>query len=417
MRAPRRTFPRQLRSILFLALLAGAASAGRAQTSGQLPQKWDESVRAIAEDIAAAASPARTIALEVKNISSLGAVDAAAIRRELESELGRRGIHFGTAPSTDVSVQVTLSESAERYILVGEIRAGDDKKIAVIDGPRAHDIPRAATPSMTLQRNLLWVQPEPILDFASRAILGGLDTQRTVLRANGLEIYRSSVRGNHGTMPFAPVSRMQASRDLRGRLTIGDMAHVEIRLARELCVSEYFARGIPDCGEEPGDGWSFPDGSESHFVAGRNYFGGFPISSDSSKTQPAFYGAATLSGDHASERIQTELDGKARLYWNWGAKSEAFFSGWGDDIATIKTGCDPGWQVIVTGTSDWTEPDRIQIYEIANHQATAIGQPLEFPGPIVSLWPEEDGKSARVVSRNLKTGMYEASIVSATCGN
>ncbi|MGC1969313.1 MAG: hypothetical protein WA673_22825, partial [Candidatus Acidiferrales bacterium] len=59
----------------------------------------------------------------------------------------------------------------------------------------------------------------------------------------------------------------------------------------------------------------------------------------------------------------------------------------------------------------------IQIYEIEGQEATAVGQPHEFPGPILALWPADDGKSARVVSRNLQTGMYEASIVSVSCGN
>ena len=71
----------------------------------------------------------------------------------------------------------------------------------------------------------------------------------------------------------------------------------------------------------------------------------------------------------------------------------------------------------MTGTGDWTQPDHIQIYEIKGHQAVVIGQPLEFSGPILALWPGDDGKSARVVSRNLRTGMYEASIVSVACSN
>jgi hypothetical protein len=112
--------------------------------------------------------------------------------------------------------------------------------------------------------------------------------------------------------------------------------------------------------------------------------------------------------------IVTELDGKARLY-DTSAKPSATFSRWGDDIASLVTGCDGEWQVLVTGTGDWTEPDHIQTYDIRERQAAAVGQPLEFPGPILALWPSTDMRSARVVSRNLQTGLYEASIVSVTC--
>jgi len=112
--------------------------------------------------------------------------------------------------------------------------------------------------------------------------------------------------------------------------------------------------------------------------------------------------------------ITTELDGKARLYEGLNTPA-AIFSGWGDDIAMIKTACNREWQVLVTGTGDRTQPDHIQIYEIKDRRAMPVGQPLEFPGPILALWPSTDMRSARVVSRNLQTGMYEASIVSVTC--
>jgi hypothetical protein len=35
----------------------------------------------------------------------------------------------------------------------------------------------------------------------------------------------------------------------------------------------------------------------------------------------------------------------------------------------------------------------------------------------VALWPSDDGKSVRAVSRNLQTGMYEASLINLYCGN
>jgi hypothetical protein len=73
--------------------------------------------------------------------------------------------------------------------------------------------------------------------------------------------------------------------------------------------------------------------------------------------------------------------------------------------------------VLVTGTGDWTQRDQIQAYDLKNHQALANGPPLEFPGPVLALWPSEDGKTVRVISRNLQTGAYEASIVSVSCGD
>jgi hypothetical protein len=131
---------------------------------------------------------------------------------------------------------------------------------------------------------------------------------------------------------------------------------------------------------------------------------------------PSFLSAATFVFDHGSSSILTELDGNARFYES-SATPTATFSGWGDDIAPITVTCGSGWHVLVTGTGDWTQPDEIQVYELKNHQAVASGPPLKFPGPILALWASEDGKTARVVSRNLQTGAYEASIVSVSCGD
>jgi hypothetical protein len=93
----------------------------------------------------------------------------------------------------------------------------------------------------------------------------------------------------------------------------------------------------------------------------------------------------------------------------------ASFWRWGDELASI-TGCDDSWNVLVTGTGDWTQRDYLQDYEIADRQATMAGQLLEFSGPIVALWPADDAKSIRAVSRNSQTGMYEASLIHLYCG-
>jgi hypothetical protein len=84
---------------------------------------------------------------------------------------------------------------------------------------------------------------------------------------------------------------------------------------------------------------------------------------------------------------------------------------------SIASGCGSAWQVLVTGSGDWTEKDQIQLYEIRDRGAVAIGEPVELTGPILALWAGEDGKSARVISRNLESGLYEASMVSVSCSN
>jgi len=87
-----------------------------------------------------------------------------------------------------------------------------------------------------------------------------------------------------------------------------------------------------------------------------------------------------------------------------------------DSYVSLAAACGIGPLTVVSGPGDWTEPDFIQAFGLKN-QAGAVSEKILVPGPILALWASEDGKSARVVSRNLQTGAYEASIVSVSCGD
>src|SRR5690348_17547001 len=71
------------------------------------------------------------------------------------------------------------------------------------------------------------------------------------------------------------------------------------------------------------------------------------------------------------------------------------------------------WPILVTRDGDWTQPDAIQAFDIVEHQAVPVSAPLDFNGPITALWPEGENE-ALAVSRNLKTGLYEAYLLRAT---
>ncbi|HUJ83264.1 MAG TPA: hypothetical protein VLW83_15370, partial [Candidatus Acidoferrales bacterium] len=109
-------------------------------------------------------------------------------------------------------------------------------------------------------------------------------------------------------------------------------------------------------------------------------------------------------------------DGQTQLFGG-GADAISTFTNWGSDIVTLAPVCGSQWQVLATQAGDWTQADRLQLYEITEQRAVPVGQPLDLPGPVLALWPASDGKSARVVVRNLETGAYEASIVTAACSN
>ena len=372
----------------------------------QLKATWEKAVSALADKTATAVKPAKTVSLEVKNKSSLDAESVANVRKAFAQYLV--ALHLKIEP--DISgvrhIEVTLSESNSEYVWVAEVGLAESEQVVMVSVPKENDVSNATNVTLTVQRNLVKTQNAPFLDFSKHDVAAGRVSLWTILEAGELEDYGG----------VAPIPQIHVSRDPRGRLSVSEAGQVEAQVGGIRCAST--AGGLINCSSsDSSQNWVFAGGWESAYVLGRNYFAGLTNDATGlSGKLPPFFSAAPLVLDHGTFWILAELDGKARFY-EWPPNSAATFSGWGDDIATITTTCDPGWHVLVTGTGDWTQRDQIQVYDLKNHQALANGPPLEFPGPVLALWPSEDGKTVRVVSRNLKTGRYEASIVSVSCGD
>jgi hypothetical protein len=361
MRPSRRIFLRISGRILFFAFLACAAGASHAQSSGALPQKWDESVRALAENIAAAVNPARTISLEVKNMSSFGPGDVLAIRQELESDLGERGIHrlshTSAASSADVRVEVTLSESAEKYVWVAVTHAGDSDRVAIVDVARPRDESAGkAADSLVLDRKLVWQQSGKILDFA---VFQGFDAANStlwILEPEKVSFYRSAREQWQFDRAIAITHPTPWPRGLRGTI---DVIHQSVRLPGLECA----------------------------------------VDSDSAKELKCSAVQAGKSEQALAGALPIKIEGHE-----------------GSDSLALRSMCGADSVVVATGTGDWTQPDSIQGYLERDGRAAASGDPIQIDGPVTALnWAAEG--AARIVVHNLKTGNYEAYLVTATCGH
>ncbi len=422
MRPPRRFLLSRYGIIfLLLAVFSGAALAQSPnpsdhsaqvapETQAQFPPKWSEALRALAGKIASTAGPSHRISLELKNISSLDSSTATRIRQALDSELAGKGLKAGVG---GISVRVTLSEGTEGYVWVAEIQRGDVLQILAVNLSRVTDSDKSLHTAPILQKRTFWQQPEPFLDFSERPMRTIPITVRSVLERDRVVNYQGSSAQWGRFIDVWPILRSSGSRDDRGRFVTHADGTFGVFVATTDCINPPFLT----CVDSPGREWPVGDGWSSQYAPGRNYFTG--LSADEVGTEAEkhpFFALSRLEYDHGSDWIQTELDGKARLYKSWG-KVVASFSTWGDDIASVKPGCGGTWHALVTGTGDWTQADYVQLYEIQDDQPIPIGQRLEFSGPILAMWSADDKKSARVVSKNLQTGMYEASIISVSCSD
>jgi hypothetical protein len=438
----------RLRAILpaFLLIAASSSAPAFAQSAMEIPEAWTNAVHALANKIAAAAGETQSISLDARSISSLGPSDVSLARQALESDLTQRHFRIVSAPSAasaapseaSVQVRVTFSEGIEGLVWVAEIRPANapdnTPQVAIVSAPKSTS-DKVSDPkiSLTLSKKLVWDQPERFLDFATI----NLDSSKSALLVLGLEkLFVYKLNGAiQESQESAPISRFYPSRDLRGEITSVDATRVRAYIDGVVCAGNWNATLEVTCDEN-----GPLVAGEHSFMAHRNYFGStLTMWSGPLAVSPSFY--STAYPPDASEglglssaMILAELDGMARLYEkrtppdsippiggditvNHSLHPSAVFSGWGDDIVSIAAGCEGAWYVLVAGTGDWLQPDYLQAYAISGSEAVATGQSLQFPGPIFALWPADGGKSVRVVSRNLRTGLYEASIVSASCGN
>ncbi len=345
----------------FLLLLLGipcSASWGQtpSQQSAQLPTKWNDAVRSLAEKIAAAAAPSHAIALQVKNISALSSTEASAIQAALKIELERRNFHVTSDSASERQVDLTLSEGYADLVWVAEIRQGETEQTVMDSVPKGlGQAGQFNQPAVALQKTFIWEQSVKMLDFV---ILpsdpSDAPSSLVVLEPDRLAEYRYA-EAHWQFDQSIPIPREKPwARDLSGSI---DLNARTIHLADVKCSGELGHLETVSCNATS--------------------------SSDESRSQPPL----KLPGSEVGDAIMVGL------------------------------ACGGTEMALATGTGDWTQPDSIQGYEIADGQSTASGIPLETDGPVTSLESAGMQGKARVVIHNLKKGNYDAYIVTATCSH
>lgn len=381
-----------------------------------IPAEWTIRAGTLAGRIAEAVRPSKAVSLEVQNISSLPAADVEMIRQAFQKQLANRGIRIA---ATGVDVKLTLSENIERFVWIAEIRRKGEATvfIASLEGKASANVP-VARQSVVLQRELVWQQAEPMMDFLiSDVAPEGLPVM-FVLEEKRIVSFRKEKGSWNRAETFPIPVPDHRPRDLRGLIDV--FGHIfTFQLSDADCEGGAGISFELTCRKGSPPAWAILAGGQErgsmNIVSNRNYFDGdLDVYGDVDIKALPFYTIAVMKRMKASQWILAELDGKSKKY-DESLKAIAAFSGWGDDIVAVAPGCGNDWQILASGTGDWTEPDRLRSYDVEGDGAVADSEPLEFAGPILALWPSLDARTARVVSKNLQTGMYEASIVTAGC--
>lgn len=397
-------FVRVSRPTLWLLLLAGVAFAG----------DWQAPASQLAQRIAGITGPG-AVAVSVLNRSSLSPADVDDVRRKLLSELAAHGVQPTISDQAAATVQISLSENLQSYIWVGEIHQGASEPVIVtvtVPGSLKGSGDRAASP-LTIRKSLLSSDDNRMLDVA---VVAGNPAHMIVLEGERIALYRSQ---NSQWQPeqILPVVHVRSwPRDLRGRLLLRKDHLFDAYLPGVYCRSTTTAPLSVHC-DDSDDPWPLtenPGELNAFFSAARNFFTGALSPGIQKQTiAPAFYSAAPLPRDKYTLWAFAAVDGRVHLQDGVG---EQDFSqlGWGSDIASVHSGCGPGWQILTT-SNESGPTDEVKAFEVADREPSLVSAPVQFDGGITALWTDAGSTSVTAIARNNETGKYEAYRLTIDC--
>ena len=122
-------------------------------------QLTDDALAELGRRVALRLAPGETVRFTHRNLSSLDSTDAQRAYSVFENTLKRRS----RRNSTPVEVTFTISENRKGYVLVAETRRGGEREVDIVSSTVVETRTRSR---LALSKQLLWEQPEPILDLA-----------------------------------------------------------------------------------------------------------------------------------------------------------------------------------------------------------------------------------------------------------
>lgn len=376
---------------------------------------WTATEQEFAQKIAGALASGPA-AVEFVNRSSLSQKDADDVRSGIVSQLARLGVQAGRSDQAAAHVRVTVSENVGSYVLVAEIRrVAAPASFIIVSCPRegASGVSRV-DPPLVLRRTPLWTQAQPILDAALFEDNSG-GSHLLVLGPDAVSVYRFAGGQWQATQSLAIKHDSPWPRDLRGRLILQPDQRLNVFLPGVSCAGAHGAVWTLECASSD-DPWPLsPEaGPRAFFAPTRNFFTGVLSPGIGKVSSTAkFYSAASIPRLNAALWLFSATDGSTHLVL--GATDQTAFWKWGSDITSIRSSCGGGTQVLVTQAED-DGVDSVRAYEFPDRDPLPVSGPLEFSGGITALWSESKGNAAVGVTRNLKTGNYEAFRLTVSCG-
>ncbi len=396
---------RLTRAFLLLLLILLIAIPGSAS-------QWQVPSAQLARKIAAVTGPG-AVHLNLVNRSSVAQASVDEIRRTLMSELSAQGLHFVEAEQAAASVDVTLSENLENFILIAEIHQGTNEPaiIMVTLARTESSIGEHAPAAVAVRKALLWSDESPILDLV---ILNANPQHMIALEPESIVFYVMN-NGHWQQEQSLPMAHAHPwPRDLRGRLLLRRDHLFDAYLPGVYCRSA--KPGMMEC-HPSDDPWPLSADQpplNGFYAQARNFFTGVLSPGVQKQTTTApFYSAAALPRDKYTLWFFAGVDGQVRTLDGM-TDQVAPKLNWGSDLASVHSGCGSGWQILAAG-ANVTSSDSVSAYEVPDREIIASSQALDMGGKITALWTDSEGSGAIAITKN-DSNRYEAYRLTVTCG-
>jgi len=357
---------------IFIALFSVTLCVPNA--SAQTPE---DAVRGLARRVAEIHDAPEKLSVEWTNISSLPESESILLREAFLKELSsRRPIAAPEAPAA--LLQVVVRETPTDFLLVARLPAAAGEEVRMASVARTAFLPVMTRGNgLRLAKQLLWQQPETILDAVEIAEIpgnapSGAGTAAAngvadifVLKPDALAIYRDG-EGRLTEFQELPFSGYKyVSRALRGEARRNKDGNIAITLPGLNCA----AHGPATAGER----WSMQ-------------------CTPATLPQPP----SPATSPVASLTPSTEVAGEPKP-------------------VTLTSSCDATSWRLIAEASDWTQPDRLLLVNAEMKREEAVAA-LDFAGPVRRMTSAEDENSALAVVFNLSSGSYEIYRITMVCG-
>ncbi|HEY4839668.1 MAG TPA: hypothetical protein VIH72_13725 [Candidatus Acidoferrales bacterium] len=376
-----------------------------------------KAARELAQKIAAQIDHKKKVIVELVDLTGeMRAAELDDAKKAIENELRAGGLRLVADTSFDLKVRITLSADNIERLWIADFD-NDGARATLIEPFERSSFDAKPWASRThVDRELVFSGNASFLDFACTNLPTAKDC------GNVLVLYPNAVvlMDSAQNFPRAAISQENGwPRDLRGRIKISG-SDFEARVENVECLGNAGHVQSAKCGAQTG-AWDFA-GPQSEAALGEvvsfgNFFvraGIAPTNGAKVKTDP-FYSLNGMEINGEPGWISIGVDGSARLFTEKSGQILGTSTGWGSELASVKTDCGTGWQILVTSARDHTETDSITVYEWSGHEFRALSDPLEMDGPVIAMWSGQDGGRTRAVVRNLKTGNYEAYLLKVGC--